>query len=53
MNILVDPDYWKQLTWPAAPDLDDYRIFERYCQGTVLLLGSTQLLLPLCTAALL
>jgi len=39
------------LKWPAAPNLDDYRVFESYCTGRVLLLGSTQLLLPLCTEA--
>ena len=39
--------YWTQLKWPAAPNNDDYKVFERYCQGHVLLLGSTKLLLPL------
>ena len=39
------------MKWPAAPNLDDYRVFESYCTGRVLLLGSTQLLLPLCTEA--
>jgi len=51
MNIHADQDYWTNLTWPAAPNLDDYRVFEQYCTGRVLLLGSTQLLLPLCTEA--
>ena len=46
-----DKDYWTALTWPAAPNQDDYRVFEQYCTGRVLLLGSTQLLLPLCTEA--
>ena len=46
-----DTDYWSALTWPAAPNQDDYLIFESYCMGRVLLLGSTQLLLPLCTEA--
>ena len=46
-----DRDYWTNLTWPAAPNLDDYRVFEQYCKGRVLLLGSTKLLLPLCTEA--
>ena len=46
-----DKHYWTALTWPAAPNLDDYRVFESYCTGRVLLLGSTQLLLPLCTEA--
>jgi hypothetical protein len=46
-----DNSYWTTLKWPAAPNLDDYRVFERYCKGRVLLLGSTQLLLPLCAEA--
>jgi hypothetical protein len=46
-----DPQYWTSLKWPAAPNLDDYRVFEQYCKGRVLLLGSTRLLLPLCTEA--
>jgi hypothetical protein len=49
--ITNDKTYWTSLTWPAAPNLDDYRVFERYCKGNVLLLGSTHLLLPLCTEA--
>ena len=51
MNIHADKDYWTNLQWPAAPNLDDYTIFEQYCTGSVLLLGSTKLLLPLCTEA--
>lgn len=51
MNIHADKEYWTNLTWPAAPNLDDYRVFESYCTGRVLLLGSTKLLLPLCTEA--
>jgi hypothetical protein len=51
MNPNEDKSYWTSLTWPAAPNMDDYRVFEHYCQGRVLLLGSTQLLLPLCTEA--
>jgi hypothetical protein len=46
-----DREFWTKLTWPAAPNQDDYRVFESYCAGRVLLLGSTQLLLPLCTEA--
>ena len=46
-----DRGYWSNLTWPAAPNQDDYAVFESYCAGRVLLLGSTQLLLPLCTEA--
>jgi len=46
-----DREYWTKLTWPAAPNQDDYAVFESYCEGRVLLLGSTQLLLPLCTEA--
>jgi hypothetical protein len=46
-----DKDYWTTLKWPAAPNLDDYAVFERHCTGRVLLLGSTQLLLPLCDQA--
>ena len=44
-------EYWQSLTWPAAPNQDDYWVFESYCSGRVLLLGSTRLLLPLCTEA--
>ena len=51
MNIHADKDYWTGLTWPAAPNEDDYSVFESYCTGRVLLLGSTKLLLPLCTEA--
>jgi hypothetical protein len=46
-----DKNYWTGLQWPAAPNEDDYRVFEQYCTGRVLLLGSTKLLLPLCTEA--
>ena len=51
MNIHADKEFWTSLTWPAAPNLDDYRVFSSYCKGSVLLLGSTKLLLPLCTEA--
>jgi len=51
MSIYSDKEYWTNLQWPAAPNLDDYRVFESYCTGRVLLLGSTKLLLPLATEA--
>ena len=51
MNIHDDKDYWTNLQWPAAPNLDDYAVFKQYCKGRVLLLGSTKLLLPLATEA--
>ena len=51
MNIYADKAYWINLQWPAAPNADDYAVFEQYCAGRVLLLGSTKLLLPLATAA--
>ena len=51
MSIHSDNDYWTGLTWPAAPNLDDFKVFKSYCTGRVLLLGSTKLLLPLCTEA--
>jgi hypothetical protein len=51
MNIQNDKQYWATLAWPAAPNQDDYGIFEQYSKGKVLLLGSTKLLLPLCTEA--
>ena len=51
MNIHNDKEYWTGLTWPAAPNNADYAVFEHYCKGSVLLLGSTRLLLPLCTEA--
>jgi len=51
MKLHNDREFWTKLQWPAAPNQDDYRIFESYCAGRVLLLGSTQLLLPLCTEA--
>ena len=46
-----DKDFWTNLQWPAAPNKDDYHVFEKYCSGRVLLLGSTQLLLPLANEA--
>ena len=51
MNMHNDTEFWTNLKWPAAPNLDDYRVFESYCTGRVLLLGSTKLLLPLATEA--
>ena len=46
-----DNNFWTTLKWPAAPNNDDLAVFEQYCSGRVLLLGSTKLLLPLCTQA--
>ncbi len=43
--------YWTTLKWPAAPNEDDYSVFDKYATGRVLLLGSTKLLLPLATEA--
>lgn len=51
MDIHADNEYWTTLKWPAAPNMRDYHIFEKYCSGRVLLLGSTKLLLPLATEA--
>lgn len=51
MNVHNDNEFWTNLQWPAAPNEDDYRVFESYCKGSVLLLGSTRLLLPLATEA--
>lgn len=51
MDVHSDGEYWRNLQWPAAPNLDDYRVFEQYCVGKVLLLGSTKLLLPLVNEA--
>lgn len=51
MNVHADKDFWTNLTWPAAPNNSDYAVFESYCKGSVLLLGSTQLLLPLADEA--
>ena len=47
----TDNTFWTTLKWPAAPNEDDYSVFASYCKGEVLLLGSTKLLLPLCTEA--
>jgi len=44
-------NYWRSLTWPAAPNDNDYELFAQHCQGTVLLMGSTRLLLPLASEA--
>lgn len=44
-------DYWATLEWPAAPNQTDVEVFASYCTGRILLLGSTQLLLPLCDQA--
>lgn len=51
MDIHADNDFWTNLKWPAAPNEDDFKVFESYCTGSVLLLGSTKLLLPLATEA--
>ena len=51
MNMHADNTFWTSLKWPAAPNEDDYNIFAEYATGRVLLLGSTKLLLPLCTEA--
>ena len=51
MNIHNDKEFWTNLKWPAAPNNADYAVFEHYCKGSVLLLGSTQLLLPLADEA--
>jgi hypothetical protein len=51
MSIHDDKEFWTKLQWPAAPNNEDYSVFESYCEGTVLLLGSTQLLLPLADEA--
>jgi hypothetical protein len=51
MNIHADKDYWSNLKWPAAPSYNDYCVFESYCTGRVLLLGSTKTLLTLCDEA--
>ena len=51
MNMHADNTFWTSLKWPAAPNEDDYNIFAVYATGRVLLLGSTKLLLPLCTEA--
>ena len=51
MALQDDKDFWINLKWPAAPNDNDYEIFRRYCKGRVLLLGSTNLLLPLATEA--
>jgi hypothetical protein len=51
MNIHADKEFWTTLKWPAAPNEDDFRVFAKYCTGSVLLLGSTKLLLPLATEA--
>lgn len=49
--MLTDKEFWTGLKWPAAPNNADYAVFESYCTGSVLLLGSTQLLLPLADEA--
>jgi len=47
-----DGGYWKALQPPAAPSLDDFATFSELILGErVLLLGSTDLLLPLATEA--
>ena len=50
-SVHQDQTYWRNLKWPAAPNHDDYNVFKQYYTGQVLLLGSTQLLLPLCNEA--
>jgi hypothetical protein len=51
MSVHSDRKFWTGLHWPAAPNNKDYSVFESYCEGSVLLLGSTQLLLPLADEA--
>lgn len=51
MNMHKDQDFWHNLEWPAAPDHRDVEVYQQYCTGSVLLLGSTEILLPLCTDA--
>lgn len=51
MIIHNDKDFWTNLKWPAAPNNSDYAVFEHYCKDNVLLLGSTQILLPLANEA--
>jgi hypothetical protein len=51
MDMHSDNDFWTNLQWPAAPNENDYAVFESHVQGRVLLLGSTRLLLPLCDEA--
>lgn len=51
MNLHADHDFWCNLRWPAAPNDSDVEIYRNQCTGTVLLLGSTRQLLPLCDAA--
>ena len=51
MELQSDTEFWTNLKWPAAPNEDDYKIFESNIKGRVLLLGSTKLLLPLCDEA--
>lgn len=51
MMLHEDRDFWINLEWPAGPNSDDLKVFESYCTGRVLLLGSTKLLLPLATKA--
>jgi len=51
MNLHNDLEFWRNLQWPAAPNYDDVEIYRKHCSGTVLLLGSTRQLLPLCTDA--
>jgi len=51
MDMHSDKDFWTTLQWPAAPNQDDYQVFASYSTGKVLLLGSTRLLLPLCSEA--
>ena len=51
MCIHSDKDFWTTLEWPAAPDENDFQVFKKYCSGSVLLPGSTHLLLPLANEA--
>lgn len=46
-----DVTYWTNLSWPAAPNQTDYELYQKYCTGRVLLLGSTKSLLPLADEA--
>jgi len=40
MTLNNDKDYWTALKWPAAPNQDDYSVFEGYCTGRIRMLLS-------------
>lgn len=51
-HLYHDPEHWKTLSYPLRPSVENVKVIESNCIGTVLLLGSTAELLEICDDAL-